>query len=154
AMRAGIRNVNETNLWDKYSGKFLAAGRVPLPQWWIGVGKLAELVAPAIQECFTAASPVPPTEIPVLLGVSSRQRPCRLRDLDERILDEVEQRLKVKLHPASCLIPRDHVSIAVGLRKASDLLINGRPPCCIVAAVDSLIQQDLVEYYNQKARLL
>jgi 3-oxoacyl-[acyl-carrier-protein] synthase-1 len=33
AIRAGIRNVNETNLWDAESGSYLAAGKVDLPHW-------------------------------------------------------------------------------------------------------------------------
>ena len=40
----------------------MAAGKVPLPQWWVGIGKLAELVAPAIYECVMAAQPIPGTE--------------------------------------------------------------------------------------------
>jgi 3-oxoacyl-[acyl-carrier-protein] synthase-1 len=154
ALRAGIRNVNATNLWDKFSGQFLVAGRVLLPHWWIGTGKLAELVAPAIDECMTAAYPVPRSRIPVLLGVSSPERPFRLRDLDDKIFDELERLLACQLHPESRLIRRDHVSVAVGLRLAESLMSDSRAPCCIVASVDSLIQQDLVEHYLERRRLL
>jgi 3-oxoacyl-[acyl-carrier-protein] synthase-1 len=154
AIRAGIRNVNVTNLWDKYSGKFLPAGRVPLPHWWIGVGKLAELVAPAIDECLTAAQPIPRSDIPVLLSVSSPDRPCRLPSLDQQILQGVQDLLGHPLHRDSGIIRRDHVSIAVGLLRARELIEKKQAPCCIVAGVDSLIQQDLVEYYLDKRRLL
>src|SRR5208283_5975778 len=82
ALRAGIRNVNETNLWDPESGTYLAAGKVPLPQWWVGLGKLAELAAPAILECLEAAKPVPAQNIPVLLGVAPPDRPFRFSGLD------------------------------------------------------------------------
>jgi 3-oxoacyl-[acyl-carrier-protein] synthase-1 len=78
ALRAGIRNVKETNLWDAESGEYLAAGRVLLPHWWVGVGKLAELLAPAIYECMVAAKPIQAKEIPVLLGVSAPDRPIVL----------------------------------------------------------------------------
>jgi 3-oxoacyl-[acyl-carrier-protein] synthase-1 len=154
AIRAGIRNVNETNLWDKASGTYLAAGRVPLPQWWIGVGKLAELVAPAIAECLAAASPVPKERIPILLGIASRGRPFGLPDLTARIFPEIEHRLGFRLHPASRVLPRDHVSVAFGLRVAEDLIDSGQASCCIVAGVDSLIQQNLVEHYIARQRLL
>jgi 3-oxoacyl-[acyl-carrier-protein] synthase-1 len=154
AIRAGIRNVNETNLWDAESGEYLPAGRVILPHWWVGIGKLAELVAPAIFECLLAAEPIRPEEIPVLLGVSSIDRSCRFAGLDEQILGEIEHRLDFQLHSASHVIPRDHVSVVVALQEAQQLVISGQVPCCIVAAVDSLVQQDLVEYYLDKHRIL
>ena len=43
-MRSGIRNVSEANLWDAETGEYLTAGKVALPQWWVGIGKLADLV--------------------------------------------------------------------------------------------------------------
>src|SRR5262249_29249438 len=104
AMRAGIRNVNQTNLWDPHSGKFLAAGKVALPHWWAGLGKLAELAAPAIHECVIAAEPVPPREIPVLLGVAPPDRPIRFSELESQIIPEVEHRLGFRLHTASRVI--------------------------------------------------
>lgn len=154
AMRAGIRNVNEANLWDAESGVYLAAGKVSLPQWWVGVGKLAELAAPAIQECIVVAQPVLPTEIPILVGLPHADRPCRIAELDTRIVEEIEHRLGFRLHPASKVIPRDHVSVVVALQEAAEMLSAGKAPCAIVAAVDSLLQQDLVESYLSRTRLL
>jgi 3-oxoacyl-[acyl-carrier-protein] synthase-1 len=154
AIRAGIRNVNKTNLWDAESGEYLAAGRVLLPHWWVGLGKLAELVAPAIHECLEAARPVQATSIPILLGLSSPQRPCRFPDLTETILNEVQDRLGFRLNSASHVIARDHVSVVIGLKKAQELIESGQTKYCIVAAVDSLIQQDLGEYYLNQRRLL
>jgi 3-oxoacyl-[acyl-carrier-protein] synthase-1 len=154
AIRAGIRNVNQTNLWDPESGTDLTAGRVLLPQWWIGVGHLADLVAPAIWECIQAASPVPAESIPVLLGTSSPERPFRLKDLDAQILPEIEHRLGFHLHPASQVIARDHVSVVVALQKAVELFANARTPCVIIAAVDSLLDNDLKDYYRLHRRLL
>jgi len=154
AMRAGIRNVNETNLWDAESGKYLAGGKVPLPQWWVGLGKLADLAAPAILECLTAAKPIPPSNIPVLLGVASPDRPYRFPGLDTQILPEIEHRLGFRLHPASHVIPRDHVAVVVALREASEILAAKKAPGVIVAAVDSLLHIDLKNYYLSKRRLL
>ncbi len=154
AMRAGVRNVNKTNLWDKYSGTYLAAGKVPLPQWWVGLGKLAELVAPSILECFEAAKPVPAQDIPVLLGVAASDRPFRLPGLDTELIPEIEHRLGIRLHSASRIISRDHVSVAIGIRNARELIVSKQAPCVIVAAVDSLLQHDLKDFYLSKRRLL
>ncbi|HEY5909318.1 MAG TPA: hypothetical protein VJA21_01805 [Verrucomicrobiae bacterium] len=154
AMRAGIRNVRRANLWDPESGKYLAAGRVPLPQWWVGLGKLADLAAPAILECFQAARPIPPERIPLLLGVAPADRPFRLPQLDAQILPEIEHRLGFRLHVASQVIPRDRVAVVVGLHQAAELIDGRQAPCVIVAAVDSLLQHDLKNYYLAARRLL
>lgn len=154
AIRAGIRNVNEANLWDAESGKYLAAGKVPLPQWWVGLGKLADLAAPAIMECMAAAKPIPPSNIPVLLGVASPDRPYRFPGLDAQILPEIEHRLGFRLHHASRVIPRDRVAVVVALREASELIAAKKALCVIAAAVDSLLHIDLKNYYLSKRRLL
>jgi 3-oxoacyl-[acyl-carrier-protein] synthase-1 len=154
AMRAGLRNVKETNLWDAESGTYLGAGRVSLPHWWIGLGKLAELVAPAVQECLSAAQPASPAEVPVLLGVAAPDRPFRFPGMDSDLLKEIEYRLEIRLHPDSRVILRDRVSVVDGLREAGKLIADGKAPCVIVAAVDSLVRQDLVEYYLSRRRLL
>src|SRR6516162_3324612 len=154
AIRAGIRNVNQTNLWDSQTGTYLAAGKVPLPQWYVGLGKLADLVAPAILECLEAAQPIPPQSIPILLGVAPAERAFRLPGLDSEILAEIEHRLGFRLQAASKVIPRDHVSVVVGLREAGELIESGQAPCVIVAAVDSLLQHDLKNRYLSERRLL
>jgi 3-oxoacyl-[acyl-carrier-protein] synthase I len=154
AMRAGIRCVNETNLWDAESGEYLAAGRVLLPHWWVGTGKFAELVAPAIHECMLAAAPVRPEEIPILIGLPSEGRPCRFADLDAKILSEIEYRLDYPLHRNSRVIPQDRVSTLVAISEAERLIADGSAQLCVIAAVDSLVQQDLVEHYLANRRLL
>jgi 3-oxoacyl-[acyl-carrier-protein] synthase-1 len=154
AIRAGLRNVQQTNLWDPQSGTYLAAGKVPLPQWWVGNGKLADLAAPAIFECFHAAKPIPASDIPVLLGIAPLDRPFRFPGLDTEILPEIEHRLGFRLHQASRVIPRDHVGVIVGLREAAELIRTRQAPCVIVAAVDSLLHHDLKNYYLSNRRLL
>jgi 3-oxoacyl-[acyl-carrier-protein] synthase-1 len=153
-MRAGIRNVKQTNLWDAESGTYLAAGKAALPQWWVGLGKLADLIAPAILECLEAATPIAPNEIPVLLGVAPPERPFRFEDLDAQILPEIEDRLGIPRHPMSRVIARDHVSIVVALHEASRLIANHQARCVIVAAVDSLLVHDLKNHYLSQRRLL
>jgi len=154
AIRAGISGVNETNLWDAESGEYLSAGRVLLPHWWIGLGKLAELVAPAINECIMEAQPVPVEEIPILLGVAAPDCPHRWENLDEQIHDEVQHRLGFKLHPESRVIPRGRVSGVMGLQLAEKLIEQFKLQYCIVAGVDSFVRQDVVEYYLEKRRIL
>src|SRR5262245_44049103 len=78
AIRAGIRCVRETNLFDPATGEPIPAGKVELPQWWEGTEKLAELVAPAISECLESGAAREETQgIPIMLGVPGPDRPHR-----------------------------------------------------------------------------
>lgn len=154
AIRAGISGVREANLWDAESGEYLSAAKVALPQWWEGLGKLAELVAPAIQECLVAAEPVPRKRIPILLGVAASNRPHRFPNLDEQILDEVEFKLEVPHHPLSRVIPRGQVSGVIGIQIAQQLIESKKAPCCIIAGVDSFLQQKVVEAYMEQRRIM
>jgi 3-oxoacyl-[acyl-carrier-protein] synthase-1 len=154
ALRAGIRNVYQTNLWDPESAAYLAGGKVALPQWWVGVGKLADLAAPAIRECLEAAAPVPPDEIPVMLCIAPADRPFRFPDLDERLVPEIENKLGLRLHRDSVVIAGDHTSVAIALRRAGELLMNPAARCVVVAAVDSLLEHELQRHYLSMRRLL
>lgn len=154
AMRAGISGIDEVNLWDYETGEYLCGGKVALPQWWEGLEKLADLVAPAIYECLIAAGPTPADQIPVLLGVAATDHPMRNDQLDKLILDEISHRLETQLHPASVVIPRGQVSGVVGLNVSQHLLAEQGVSHCIVAGVDSFLHQEVVEVYMNRRRLL
>jgi 3-oxoacyl-[acyl-carrier-protein] synthase-1 len=154
AIRAGISGVKKANLWDAESGEYIFAAKVDLPQWWEGLGKLSELVAPAIQECLIAAKPVPPAEIPILLCVAAPDRPHRMVGLDDQLLEEVEYKLGLQHHSASIVIPRGRVSGVVALQEAYRIFQKNEAICCVVAGVDSFLQQNVVEAYLKRRRIM
>lgn len=154
AMRAGISGVKQANLWDAESGEYLTAAKVPLPQWWEGYGKHAELVAPAIHECLAAAAPRRLDEIPLLLVVAPSSRHCRIPELDTELLGDIAYKLEARLHPDSRIIPQGPVGGVVALQEASRLLSTRRARCCIIAGVDSFLQQKVIEAYLEKRRVL
>ena len=154
ALRAGIRNIKESYLWNPIMGENINVGKVSLPHWWIDFEKLPDLVAPAIYECLAAAHPIPANEIPVLIGVASPDRPFRWEHLDERILEEIEYRLNVKFHHASQVIARGRVSGIAGIEKTGVLFERYGLKYCIIAGVDSLLQQNLAEFYLNSRRIL
>lgn len=154
AIRAGIRTVKVTNIWDAQSGTYLSAGKVELPHWWTGLGKLADLAAVAIRDCFMAAPGLVPAEVPVLLGVASADRPYRVPGLDTRLLEEVESRLGFRLHAASALVPHGPASLGVGILLAHKLISGHIVPGVVVAGVDSLLQDELTDFYLAERRLL
>jgi 3-oxoacyl-[acyl-carrier-protein] synthase-1 len=153
ALRAGISGINLAKYRDLESGEGIAGGRVPLWQWWEGVPKLIDLLAPAVQECLSAA-PVKSLEIPLFVGLPSRDRPFRWQGLDESVLPSVQSKLGVRFHPASAVIPRDNVSGVAGLVQAGQLIDSGKARWCIVAGVDSFLQRDMVEAYMKNRRVL
>ena len=154
AIRAGISGVKQANLWDAENGEYLSAGKVNLPQWWEGIGKLADLVAPAIWECFEAAKPEPSSRIPILLGIAPHDRPHRLQNLDDEILNEVEWRLEIPRHRESRIIPVGNVSGVIGIQEAERIIGSGLAHYCVVAGVDSFLQQSVVEAYMDQRRIL
>lgn len=154
AMRAGIRNAVQTNIWDGESASYLPAGRVNLPHWWVGLGKLAELVAPAIGECLEAARPAAPERTALLLGVAPPDRPRRWEGLDSRLIGEIEFRLDCRFHPDSTVIAKDRTSVVTGLRKAQQLLARADVECCIVAGVDSFVWSKMLHPYMDERRVL
>jgi 3-oxoacyl-[acyl-carrier-protein] synthase-1 len=154
AMRAGVKAFRQLNLWDAQNGEYLRGAKVNLPQWWEGLGKLADLVAPAIWECLEKAKPEKPESIPILLGVASHNRPCRVPRLDADILDEIEWRLKLTHHPLSCVFATGNVSGLFALYEARRLLMNGSVRFCVVAGVDSFLQQNVIEAYMQQGRVM
>jgi 3-oxoacyl-[acyl-carrier-protein] synthase-1 len=154
AMRAGIRRVREVGLWDPESAASPPVGKVDLPQWWVGLGKLADLVAPAIHECLEAAKPTPPDEIVLLVGLPSPLRPYRIEGQDDHLFEEIERRLDCRFHSRSAVLAQDHVSAAVALRDAAELIEHQGVSRVIVAAVDSLLDEGLKNHYIDRNRLL
>jgi 3-oxoacyl-[acyl-carrier-protein] synthase-1 len=154
ALRAGIRNVAQTNLWDPLSATLLPAGKVPLPQWSPGIEKLADLAAAAIYQCFEAAAPTPPGDIPVLLGIAPLERPYQQPEWLHDLVPAIEDRLGFRLNSASRLMASDHVSVVVGIRLAADMIAGRRATFVIVGGVDSLLHQELKTHYLTQRRLL
>lgn len=154
AIRAGVRTVERTNIWDPESGTYLAAGRVALPHWSIEPETLVDLAACSVVECLLAALPTRPEKVPILLGLSEKSRPYRPDRLDERVLEGVENRIGRSLHPLSCVLPHGRISLATGLQKAQEIIACGSASQVIVAAADSLLHPNLTRHYLDDRRLL
>lgn len=154
ALRAGISAVRATRWVELETGQPLRGAMVPLPQWWEGTGKLADLVAPAIQECLASLPPAQAARVPLLIGVSHPQRPGRFADLDARLLPEVQARLGWPAHPQSRLIAADQTSGFQALLQAQALIASDQAEQVVVAGVDSFLQRDTLRAYEQRRRLM
>jgi 3-oxoacyl-[acyl-carrier-protein] synthase-1 len=154
AMRAGISGVAFEELWDVEQGEHLRAARVHTPQWWEGLGKLAELAAPAIAECLRAAEPLLPSEIPILLCGPARGVVARHEGTDEELLRAVESRLGTRIHGASRTVSADQVSAVVALSHARQLIGQSVARVCVIAGVDSFLEQVIVDAFVASRRVM
>lgn len=153
ALRCGLSQVCARHLWDREAGEALKVSRVELPQWWEGAEKLPELVAPAIGECLDALDQVHPADIPILLCASSRDVQSDSALDAEHLLSEIGRRLGFVPHPRSMVIPRDQVGLVYALAHVRRIVSDGFATNCIVAGVDSLLSQSIVDRYVEARRL-
>lgn len=155
AIRAKVSGLRCDSVHDPESGEPLTVGRVPLPHWWEGLGKYADLLAPAVLECLLAASRLDlaaasASAVPLLLTVSEHDRPFRQAGLDEYLFEELAHRLG-PLHPHSRLLARGRCGGMEALEFAGSLLAAREASCCVVAGVDShLHRRGLYEYIARR----
>jgi 3-oxoacyl-[acyl-carrier-protein] synthase-1 len=154
ALRAGISAVRATNWLDRESGEPLRGAMVQLPQWWEGTGKLADLAAPAIDECLAALPPEEVAETPILLGIAAPDRPGRFADLDTRLFTEIQARLGGRVHPLSRLFAADQTGCFHALQLAAELIEAGKAKHVVVAGVDSYLQRDTLDALQRRRRLM
>jgi 3-oxoacyl-[acyl-carrier-protein] synthase I len=154
ALRAGISAVRVTDWVDRESGEPLRGAIVQLPQWWEGTGKLADLAAPAIDECLAALPREQAASTPILLGIAAPERPGRFADLDTRLLPEIQARLGWREHPLSRLFAADQTSCFHALELAATLIDTGQADHVVVAGVDSFLQRDTLEALQCRRRLM
>ncbi|NKI94698.1 hypothetical protein [Rhizobacter sp. SG703] len=154
ALRAGISAVRRTDWLDRETGQPLRGALVPLPQWWEGTGKLADLAAPAIAECLAALPPDEAARTPILLGVAAAGRPGRFADLDTLLMPQIQARLGWVAHPLSRLFAADQTGCVDALALAAELIDTGRAAHVVVAGVDSFLQRDTLEAMQRQRRVM
>ncbi len=154
ALRSGVSGVGATPWPDIETGEPLRGARVKLPHWWEGVGKLADLVAPAIHECLQTEVLESITNIPLLVGVAAHSRPGRTEGLDENLLDEVYSRLDLPKHKDSKLFPFDEAGCFHALLAAQNLLTSTNASYVVVAGVDSFLTSATLNGFMKNRRLM
>jgi 3-oxoacyl-[acyl-carrier-protein] synthase I len=154
ALRAGLSAVGETGWVDFESGEPLRGAKVDLPQWWEGLGKLADLVAPAIDECLQTVDPASRAAVPVLIGVAAPDRPGRFAGLDDNLLDEVLDRLDLPRHPRSAMLAADQAGCAQALVAAREIVERREATRVVVAGVDSFLHQPTLNELMGRRRLM
>jgi|SRR5579872_5166125 len=154
ALRAGVSGVRTLAWADPQSGEPFRCARVWFPQRWGGVRMIADLVAPAILECLSAAGAQPLQSIPILLGVSEPERPGRPAALESELLDVLYARLGGSPHPQSRVYANGQTGCAHALLEAQQLLESRRARAVVIAGVDSFIDREMLEAYARRRRIL
>jgi 3-oxoacyl-[acyl-carrier-protein] synthase I len=154
ALRARVSAVQALPWLDFESGEPLRGARVPLPQWWEGVGKLVDLIAPAVHECLQIAAPHAPAAIPILLAVSEPARPGRPELLETELFAGLHAKLGVSPNGNSRIYPAGQTGCARALVDAHRLISGRVASMCIVAGVDSYLQQETLDEYSERRRLM
>lgn len=158
ALRAGVSGVRQSILWDPSAGARMNAARPGLHQWWQGSSMLAELVFPAINQCFdevkTQKLQIKLTQIPIILVTSAADRPLRDLNLDKQLWNDLAIKLGWPLPPGSQVIPGGRTGMVDAFAQAQQILLSDKAPVCIVAGVESFLRQELVNHYLNQNRLL
>jgi 3-oxoacyl-[acyl-carrier-protein] synthase-1 len=151
AIRVGISGAEETRFM--FDGEWLMGCAVPLEQGWRGREQLLRMVVPAIQECVALLGATPVQQVPLLLCVAEPDRPGRFANLDSSFLRAVQDRLGQATAPDSAVIAGGRIGPVQAIVQADRLISAGRP-CCIVAAVDTLLTAPTLNHYHERGRLL
>lgn len=153
AIRCAIDNFQETRFMDN-GGEWIMGCEVPLEQPWRGRTKLIKMAASAIQECLSSNQHVVPKYTPLLLCLSEKDRSGRVLDDDNQFFLDLQEALQLQFHPKSRIIAQGHVSIAVALKHARELIQELKLPHILIAATDSLLVGQTLAYFEGKERLL
>jgi 3-oxoacyl-[acyl-carrier-protein] synthase-1 len=153
AIRCGINNFQETRFMDS-AGEWIVGSEVPLEQPWRGPEKLGRMLAAVIAESFETDPTLVPEETPIIACFAERERPGRLDDLNQRIVDAGLRQLDFDIHQASMTVSQGRVSGAVALREAQRIIYNDGAAAVIIAGVDSYLTADTLRGYMDKRRLL
>lgn len=154
AMRAAISGVEAISFVDDRN-ELLFGAKVNLPQWWDGYQKLVDLVSPAIGECLSNIPKELHANIPLLIGLPLMKLQGYPEADNARLLADIENKLALPHHPNSTLFYFGQVSGAKALKQAYELL-NGQIEghYCIVAGVDSYLQQSKIDHYLEENRVI
>jgi 3-oxoacyl-[acyl-carrier-protein] synthase-1 len=92
--------------------------------------------------------------VPILIGVSSRERPGRAASFDRDLWRAVHAVLDVPVNEHSALFAADQVGCAQALLKARELIQRGDAADVVVAGVDGFLCQRTLDAYIERRRLM
>ena len=152
AIRAKLSNPTATRFIGAEGD--IVAHQVLLDYPWQGVPKLARLALLAVTECLTALPRRRFASLPVILCVAEAERPGRPRGLEAGVLAHMQQELQVGLSVEPHIIRKGRGGVALALSRARKLVYERGCEYVLIVAVDSLLNQETITYYESCHRLL
>jgi 3-oxoacyl-[acyl-carrier-protein] synthase-1 len=112
------------------------------------------MAAMAIEEC-AGAMPSPVRDhIPLLLCVSSDERPGRLSGVDDSLFARIEAILEWQFADESTVLAHGRAGVVAALLRARQLIYDEDIPYVLIAATDSLISWPTLSRFERDDRLL
>lgn len=154
AVRAGVSGVQRDNLWDTSGADWMQVARVHMRQWWEGPDMLAELAAPAIQECLSALpAGIDPMHVPVLLLLEPAGRPFHRSDLDRIVSTGLVERLPGILSAKAVQVLAGRCGLLHAVQAAAQWFRAGQASHVVVCGVDTFLRQRVADVYEGRRRL-
>jgi 3-oxoacyl-[acyl-carrier-protein] synthase-1 len=153
AIRGAIDNFQQTAFRDR-NGEWVMGCEVALQAPWRGEKKLLAMAARAIGECLEGFGRAACEATPLLLCLAEADRPGRAVRDDARFLEALQQEMGFGFHPQSAVIAQGHVSAAVALYRARQLMDASVASQVVVAASDSLLDGAALADCEARDRLL
>jgi 3-oxoacyl-[acyl-carrier-protein] synthase-1 len=153
AIRAKVANPTETRFTDKM-GELILAHQVLLARTLTGLPRLARIARLSVEECLREMPREQWSRLPLLLCTAERERPGRVPDLDESLLQLLQEELKVTFAPESGVLAAGRVSVALALQHARKLIHEGGHAEVLIVFADTLLRSDTLDFYDSEDRLL
>ena len=153
AIRAGVSNAGQTRFIDA-AGEWIVGHRVGLDGIWLGQKKVTKMAAMAIEEALAELPRDEWPKLPLLLCVAERQRPGRVKGLDEQLFLDIQEELGVQFSTDSVIIANGRVSVGRALAEARRLIYGANVPRVVIAAADSLLNAPMLGTYEREERLM
>jgi 3-oxoacyl-[acyl-carrier-protein] synthase-1 len=152
ALRAGISRLQELPVVTPLPEPVMGAW-VPTVDA-LNFYRLLRLLVPALQQTIAHIDAEDLEQVPLIVGTAEPGRPDRPPRLDGQLLSEISQRLGVTFSRRySGVIAEGRTSVFRGLAIARELIGRGLAPRCIVAGVDSMVNQDAIGWLYRNERL-
>lgn len=153
AIRAGLTAFDETRFIDE-GGQWILGSQVPLPEPTRGTEKLVVMASMAIREALVSVEQRAIENIPLFLCVAEPGRTGRLAELDASILDRISEKLRMRFHGESRVLPQGRMAGVTAIQLARSAIHRAGFPLCLIVGVDSFLNAEGLKSYETRRRLL